>query len=250
MGIDTIWQRYWDGDASARDELMINYLPLVRYVASTIGVPSHVDHADLEAYGVFGLADAIERFKPELGFKFETYGVRRIRGAILDQLRSLDWVPRSVRATARRIDHAMAALEAELHREPTTVELAERLDIDLEELHAAMALVSNSHQGSLDEASSRGEDGERASLGERIGDPSVEDQAFAAALESTVRAKLMDALPRLDERDRAIVAMHYLEDMSLGDIARVLSVTESRACQMVAKANHAVRRELLELAHA
>lgn len=248
MAVDHLWNRYWEGDPGARDELMVSYLPLVRYVASTIGVPAHVDHADLEAYGVFGLADAIERFRPELGFKFETYGVRRIRGAILDHLRSLDWVPRTVRSSARKIDRAMAELEAQLHREPTAAEVAEHLGLTEEELHAQLSLVANSNQGSLDESSATLE-GERASLGDQLGDASVEDQAFAAALESQVRSAVLACLPRLEERDRMIIALHYLEDVTLGGIAEILEVTESRACQMVAKANLAMRRELLELAH-
>src|SRR3954447_9666189 len=126
----------WDGYRSrpsrdARDRLILHYSPLVKYVAGRVGVglPQNVEQSDLVSYGIFGLIDAIEKFDPDRGFKFETYAIARIKGAILDELRSFDWVPRSVRAKGRAVERAFSKLEARLHRSPSEAELAEELDM-------------------------------------------------------------------------------------------------------------------------
>src|SRR5881392_2897673 len=133
-----LWRRYKDqGDERARERLVVAYSPLVKFIAGRMasGLPSHVEEADLISYGLLGLIAAIDRFEPEREIKFETFAVARIKGAIIDELRSLDWVPRSVRARARDVEKAHAALEGELGRAPTDEEMAARLHMDTEEFN-------------------------------------------------------------------------------------------------------------------
>ena len=137
-----LWRRYKEeGDATARERLVVAYSPMVKFVAGRLGagLPSHVEDADLISYGLVGLIGAIERFEPERGIKFETFAMTRIRGAIIDELRSLDWVPRSVRSRAREIEAAQAKLEHELQRAPSEAELAAKLDMTEEELQSVAA---------------------------------------------------------------------------------------------------------------
>src|SRR5688500_14090274 len=133
----TLWQEYRaTRDRGVRDRLILTYAPLVKFVAGRLGsgLPAHVDESDLVSYGLLGLIGAIERFDPDREIKFETYAISRIKGAIIDELRSLDWVPRSVRSRAREIERAIGQLEAKLHRAPTDEEIAEKLGITTEEL--------------------------------------------------------------------------------------------------------------------
>src|SRR6187200_341115 len=149
-----LWRRYKDGgDEGARERLVVAYSPMVKFVAGRLGagLPSHVEDADLISYGLVGLIGAIERFEPERGIKFETFAMTRIRGAIIDELRSLDWVPRSVRSRAREIEAAQAKLEHELQRAPSEAELAEKLGITEDELQQSLLEIANSSVYALDE---------------------------------------------------------------------------------------------------
>ena len=150
----TLWQEYRrSNDQELRDRLILTYAPLVKFVAGRVGasLPSHVDEQDLVSYGLLGLIGAIERFDPDREIKFETFAMARIRGAIIDELRSLDWVPRSVRTRARQIERAIAALEKELHRAPTDEEIAKKLGVTEEELDDSLLEISRSSVGALDE---------------------------------------------------------------------------------------------------
>src|SRR5947199_479320 len=141
-GIVALWQRFGeDRQQPLRDRLVLHYAPLVKYVAGRVGtgLPAHVDVGDLVQSGIFGLVDAIEKFEPERGLKFETYAMQRIRGAILDDLRSQDWVPRSVRSRARDVERALERLEAKLQRTATDAELAEELEISVDDLRELFA---------------------------------------------------------------------------------------------------------------
>ena len=149
-----LWRSYRkSGDAGMRDRLILTYAPLVKFVAGRIssGLPSHVDENDLVSYGLLGLIGAIERYDPDRDVKFETYAIARIKGSIIDELRAMDWVPRSVRSRAREIERAIAKLEAELHRSPTDEEIAEKLGIELEELDQSLLDISRSSIAALDE---------------------------------------------------------------------------------------------------
>src|SRR3982750_4525225 len=149
-----LWRRYKDtGDPRAREQLVLAFSPLVKYVAGRMstGLPGHVEEADLISYGLLGLISAIERFDLSREIKFETFAMTRIKGSIIDELRSLDWVPRSVRARAREIERANAKLEHELHRAPTDQEMAEQLGVDVEEFQESLVRISNSSVVALDE---------------------------------------------------------------------------------------------------
>src|SRR3712207_8014867 len=152
--VERLWADYKTGrDQSVRDQLILHYSPLVKYVAGrvAVGLPQNVEQADLVSYGIFGLIDAIVKFDPERGYKFETYAMARIKGAILDELRSIDWVPRSVRAKAKSVERTMAKLEADLRRAPNDEEIAAELGISLGALQGIYTQISNAGLVALDE---------------------------------------------------------------------------------------------------
>ena len=234
-----LWRRYKaDGDPRARERLVLAYAPLVKYVAGRMasGLPSHVEEADLISYGLIGLISAIERFEPERGIKFETFAITRIKGSIIDELRSLDWVPRSVRARAREIERANAKLEHELQRAPTDQEIADRLELSLDEFQDSLLRISNSSVVALDELWTVSDaSGDQVSLLDTIHDPQAVDPA--GELDATeMKDRLADAIARLPEREKLVVALYYYENLTLREIGEVLGVTESRVSQLHTKA--------------
>ena len=234
-----LWVEYKrTGDRKSRDELIVEYSPLVRRVAARVGagLPSQVDHADLISYGVFGLIDAIDKYDPERPVKFETYAVSRIRGAIIDELRSLDWIPRSIRSRAREIERAHATLEAKLHRNPTDAEMAEFLEVTPHEYRATMKVLSNTNILALDEVTSAGSDRTEAmTLLDTLHDANALDPAGSMESEET-QYLLARAIDQLGEREKFVLALYYFENMTLAEIGAVLGVTESRISQMHTKA--------------
>ncbi len=234
-----LWRRYKeDGDATARERLVVAYSPMVKFVAGRLGagLPSHVDDADLISYGLLGLIGAIERFEPERGIKFETFAMTRIRGAIIDELRSLDWVPRSVRARAREIEAAQAKLEHELQRAPTEAELADHLNISEEMLQSSLLEIANSSVYALDELWTVSDaSGDKVSLLDTISDPRAEDPQESLA-SSEIKDRLTEAIASLPEREQLVVALYYYEGLTLREIGEVLGVTESRVSQLHTKA--------------
>ncbi|MBA3621200.1 MAG: RNA polymerase sigma factor WhiG [Euzebyales bacterium] len=242
-----LWQRYKvDEHPSVRERLILQYSPLVKYVAGrvSVGLPATIEHADLVSYGMFGLIDAIEKFDLEKGVKFETYAITRIRGAIIDELRSIDWIPRSVRAKARNVEQAMASLELQLRRTPTEQELADELSIGIKELRAMLTQVSLVSVVALDE-SFGGEDNDRQSLIDTLQDPKAADPQ-ASFEDSELRSMLGEALNRMGEREKTVLVLYYFEGMTLAQIGEVLGVTESRVCQMHTKAVLGLRTKLRE----
>lgn len=230
-----------------RNTLMVEYAPLVKYVAGRVGVglPNSIENDDLTGMGVFGLADAIEKFEPERGYKFETYAVQRIRGAIIDELRASDWVPRSVRTKVRDIEKAFAALETELGRTPTEAEVAAHMGITVKELQTTFSQVSNTNVVALDDLMHRGGDGDDSSttLGDRLTDERVELPGVGVEDEET-KAALLHAVRDLPQRDRIVITLYYFENLTLAEIGQVLGVTESRVCQLHTKATIALRTKL------
>jgi RNA polymerase sigma factor for flagellar operon FliA len=245
-----LWRRYKvDGDASARERLVVAYSPLVKFVAGRLGagLPSHVEDADLISYGLMGLIGSIERFEPERGIKFETFAMTRIRGAIIDELRSLDWVPRSVRARAREIEAAQAKLEHELQRAPSEEELAAKLGIDEEELRSSLLDIANSSVYALDELWTISDSsGDSVSLLDTISDPRADDPQESLA-SSEVKDRLTDGISSLPEREQLVIALYYYQNLTLREIGEVLGVTESRVSQLHTKAVMRLKSALQEV---
>jgi RNA polymerase sigma factor FliA len=246
----SLWERFKaTGDAGTRERLILHYSPLVKYVAGRVGVglPPNIEQADLVSYGIFGLIDAIEKFDITRAIKFETYAISRIRGAIIDELRAIDWIPRSVRYKAREVERAYAALEGELHRTPTEPEVAERLGMTLDELHQVFSQVSYVNVVALDELLTvGGEKGDKLSLVDTLEDTKAEDPVAAFETEET-KVLLARAINQLPEREKIVVTLYYYEGLTLAEIGRVLGVTESRICQMHTKAVLQLRAKMSEV---
>jgi RNA polymerase sigma factor for flagellar operon FliA len=244
-----LWRRYKrNGDQQARERLVVAYSPLVKYVSGRMasGLPAHVDEADLISYGLVGLINAIERFELEREIKFETYAITRIKGAIIDELRSLDWVPRSVRQRAREIERANAKLEHKLQRAPTDEEMADELGMSVDDFQAALLQISNSTVAALDELWSVSDaSGDQVSLLDTLQDPDAPDPA-AVMDQIDLKDRVADAIARLPEREKLVVALYYYENLTLREIGEVLGVTESRVSQLHTKAVLRLRSRLTE----
>jgi RNA polymerase sigma factor for flagellar operon FliA len=244
-----LWRRYKSsGDERARERLVVAYSPLVKYVSGRMasGLPAHVDEADLISYGLVGLISAISRFEPEREIKFETYAITRIKGAIIDELRSLDWVPRSVRSRARSIEKANAKLEHRLQRAPSDEEMALELEMTVQEFQDALLQISNSTVAALDELWTVSDaSGDQVSLLDTLHDPDAPDPA--AVLDQTeLKDRVADAIARLPEREKLVVALYYYENLTLREIGEVLGVTESRISQLHTKAVLRLRSRLTD----
>ena len=243
------WEEYKsESRPSAREALILNYSPLVKYVAGrvAVGLPANVEQSDLVSYGIFGLIDAIEKYELDRGIKFETYAISRIRGAIIDELRAIDWVPRSVRFKAREIEKAYAALENKLKRPPSDPEIAKELDISVDDLNHIYSQLSNVSLVALDELMNvEGGQGDKLSLIETL-----EDTRAVGPVE-TIEADemkniLTTAINRLPEREKIVITLYYYEGLTLAEIGKVLGVTESRICQMHTKAVLGMRGKISE----
>ena len=206
-----LWHQ-WKSSASpeARERLILHYAPLVKYVASRVatGLPASVEQADLVSYGMFGLIDALGKFEPGRGNKFETYAIPRIKGAIIDELRAMDWVPRSVRFKARELEKAHTDLESMLKRQPTEKEMSERLGISVRELHEVVSQISFVSVLALDEMVSVGADrGEQVSLLDTLADKNLDPTSGVEGQET--RGMLAAAINSLSEREKIVVTLYY-----------------------------------------
>lgn len=248
--IHALWAEYKrTGDPAIRDQLILHYSPLVKYVAGrvSVGLPANIEQSDLVSYGIFGLIDAIDKFDLDREIKFETYAIARIKGAIIDELRSIDWVPRSVRAKARALEKAFAHLENIHKRPPTDEEVAAEMGLsvgDLQELYTQISFVGLI---ALDELLNiGGEQGEGLTLGDTLADQRSEDPVAAYEVEE-MKDVLAEAINRLSEREKIVVTLYYYEGLTLAEIGQVLGVTESRVCQMHTKAVFQLRARLLDM---
>ena len=233
-----LWQEYRrTRDRAVRDRLILTYAPLVKFVAGRLGsgLPAHVDEGDLVSYGLLGLIGAIERYDPDREIKFETYAITRIKGAIIDELRALDWVPRSVRARARDIERAIAELEKKLHRAPTDEEIAGKLGLTQEELDNSLTEISRSSIAALDELWTASDGGDQIALLDTIED-TLGPEPQSALAETEMREALGESIARLPEREKLVVTLYYYEELTLREIGEVLGVTESRVSQLHTKA--------------
>jgi RNA polymerase sigma factor FliA len=227
-----------DGDEQAREQLILNYSPLVKFVAGRIAVnlPATVENADLISYGLFGLIDALEKFDTGRGIKFETYAISRIKGAIIDELRALDWVPRSVRSRAREIERAITALESRLKRTPEDAEVAAELGISTKELQDIFTKLSYTSVMSFDEIwAPSSERDDKASLASTLRDEDAENPVDIFESEE-LKDVLAAAIEHLPERERTVIVLHYFKGLALKEIGQILGVTESRVSQLHTKA--------------
>lgn len=231
--LDGAWSHWVDGrEPRAREWLVVNYSGLVKFVAGRLGagLPKSVDTADLVSAGVFGLMDAIDKFDPNHGVKFETYAVPRIRGAILDSLRALDWVPRSVRSRSRSVQNAISELEHTLGRAPNEEEIAAHLEIAVEELQKWLSDIASGTVGPLDHL---------------VGDAAPRTEAADAAIEDrSMRDHMRAEIKKLPDRERTVLVLYYDENLTLSEIGEVLGVTESRVSQIHSKAVLQLRSRL------
>jgi RNA polymerase sigma factor for flagellar operon FliA len=238
-----IWRQYKaSGDRALRDRLILTFAPLVKYVAGKLGawLPPDFDQEDLVAYGLLGLIGAIERFEPAGGAKFETYAIARIRGAMIDELRSLDWVPRMVRERAEEVVRAMAELELRHKRTPSDEELASELGISVGELEESLMQIARSSVVALDELW-RG--GESAAPDDAIEDPQTPDPAERPLEDDALRV-LAEAITHLPDRERLVVTLHYYEELTLRELGEVLNLTEAEAAALRVRAILRLRARL------
>lgn len=237
--IEKLWKDYKkSNNQEVRDKLIIHYAPLVKYVAGrlSISLPKNVDTEDLISYGIFGLIDAIEKFDLKRQIKFETYAISRIKGAIIDELRSLDWVPRSVRHHAKELEKVYIELENRLKRVPTDEELAEALGLSIKELHSLLNQLSYTSLVALEELWTGGSDtDERMALIHTIKDKDDKSPAVMYEFEE-MKQIIAGAIEKLPKREQIVVALYYYEGLTLKEIGEVLGVTESRVSQLHTKA--------------
>ena len=242
-----LWQQYKNNkNAQAREKLILNYLPMVRYIAGRISpsLQGYFEYDDLVSAGVYGLINAIERFNPDLGYKFETFAFSRIKGSILDWLRSLNWIPQSVFRKSKELENALWELEQKLGRPPADEEVAAYLNMSSEEYKrlivqtAPVTLVSlDDHLGPADDG------GDNSPLQEMIADAQAADPVLSfEAME--VKKILIQAIDKLPERERLVVALYYYEGLTLKEIGQVIGVSESRVSQLHTKAIIRLRGQL------
>lgn len=235
--VDTAWEAWHvSQEHTAREWLVVHYASLVKFVAGRLGagLPRSVDTGDLVSAGVFGLMNAIDRFDPEQGAKFETYAIPRIRGAILDGLRALDWVPRSVRSRSRQIQDAIAELEHQLGRAPTDEEIAAELQIEVVELEKWLADVATGSVGPLD----------HVAMDSTPSHGDAQSQPGSALEEGELRDAMRQEISKLPEREQAVLVLYYDDGLTLAEIGEALGVTESRISQIHAKAVLQLRSRL------
>jgi RNA polymerase sigma factor for flagellar operon FliA len=247
--METLWKDYKEsGSKVAKDKLLLEYAHLVKFIAHRLAVnlPSSVDRNDLTSAGILGLIKAVETFEPERGFKFETYAAHKIRGAILDELRALDWVPRSVRQKARDLQKTYAKLENELGRLPYDDEVCESLGISLKEFEDLLSDVAPATLISLEEAMpDRSSDSKELRVIDTIEDPGSSNPLKELGF-MEVKSILKDAIANLPEKEKLVVALYHYEELTLKEIGVVLDITESRVSQIHSKAILKLRSKLLQ----
>lgn len=242
-----LWHQYKESrDQRIKDSLIMKYASFVKYVAGRIAVnlPSNVEFDDLVSYGILGLIDAIDKYDPERKVKFKTYAKTRIRGAIFDELRVLDWTPRSIRQKARKLEKAYAKLEGKLGRDATDEEIAEFLKIDISELHKLFDETKKSLLLSLDEIFY---DDEEGSSRFDFVENQKSDNPQTKIEEAEAKRILADAIAKLSERERMVITLYYYEDLTSKEIGKILGVSDSRVSQLHTKAILRLRGRLARL---
>ena len=246
---EELWDLYKRGrDPSIREAFIKQYAPLVKYVAGkvAVGMPHSVEFDDLVGFGVFGLLDAIDKYDPNKNVKFKTYAVTRIRGAIFDELRSIDWVPRSVRQKTREIEETIGSLEAQLGRTVSDQEIAAALGMNEDEFLKTMLKISGTSVLSLSDVWYAGDETDRISIGESIESP-VSMNPDVIVEKEEIRRVIVEAINELPEKEKKVLVLYYYEDLTLKEIGQVLEVTESRVSQLHTKAILRLRAKLTNI---
>jgi len=246
---EELWQEYRKTrDPKIREFFIKQYAPLVKYVAGrvAVGMPNNVEFDDLVGFGVFGLIDAIEKYDTEKNVKFKTYAVTRIRGAIFDELRLIDWVPRSVRQKTREVETTISSLEAQLGRTASDQEIASAMGLDESEYMKVIQKISGTSIISLNDLWYSGDENDKVSIGDSIESPSSMNPDVMVVNEE-IRRVIVDAINELPEKEKKILVLYYYEDLTLKDIGRVLQVTESRVSQLHTKAVLHLRSKLTNI---
>ncbi|MBM7023371.1 RNA polymerase sigma factor WhiG [Treponema sp. Marseille-Q4523] len=246
---DRLWEEYRKTKSQAlRDAFIRQYMPLVKYVAGkvSVGMPGSVEFDDLVGFGQFGLLDAIEKYDPSKNVKFKTYAVTRIRGAIFDELRQIDWVPRSVRQKSREIEDAINTLESRLGRTASDAEIAESLGVSEDDYHRIIMKVSGTSVLSLNDVWHNGDDAANASIGDSIESPSSMNPDAIVEREE-IKKVIVQAINELPEKEKMVIVLYYHEDLTFKEIGQVLNVSESRISQLHTKANLRMRAKLTNL---
>lgn len=246
---DELWALYRENkDPAIRDHLIRQYSPLVKYVAGkvAVGMPQNVEFDDLVGYGVFGLFDAIEKFDPGKHVKFKTYAVTRIRGAIFDELRSIDWVPRSVRQKTREVEQVIRDLEASLGRAASDQEIANAMGISVKDFEKTMLKISGTSILSLNDVWYTGEESDNVSIADSIeSSPSLNPDVIVEKDE--IRRVIVQAIQELPEKEKKVLVLYYYEDLTLKEIGVILKVTESRISQLHTRAIMRLRAKLTNI---
>lgn len=245
-----LWEQYkTNHDQRIKDALIMKYASFVKYVAGRIAVnlPSNVEFDDLVSYGILGLIDAIDKYDPERNVKFKTYAKTRIRGAIFDELRVLDWTPRSIRQKARKLEKAYAKLEGKLGRDAKDEEIAEYLNIDISELHKLFDETKKSLLLSLDEIFYDDEEG--SSRFDFVEDQKSDNPQLKIE-EAEAKKILADAISKLSDRERMVITLYYYEELTSKEIGKILGVSDSRVSQLHTKAILRLRGRLSRIKEA
>ena len=247
-----LWRRYRnEGLREIRDFLAEKYAPLVKYVAGkvAIGMPQNVEFDDLVSYGSFGLLDAIEKFDPDRDIKFKTYAMTRIRGAVFDELRSIDWIPRSIRQKAKQLEETIAMLENKMGHTVDDEDIAKELNISTDELQSLLTKISGTSIISLNDIWYLGDDNDEVSFMETLESPANLNPDSLIEKEE-IKAVIVEAIKQLPDKEKKVIVLYYYEDLTLKEIGEVLDVTESRISQLHTKAIMRLRGKLMRMKNA
>ena len=238
--------KYNEIPAPLKEQIVLEHTPLIRYIVNRIAVrlPSHIELDDLHNTGVIGLMDAIEKYDPDKNCKFKTYAEFRIKGAILDQLRSLDWVPRSVRQKSRKLEKAYGEVEQRLGRAATEDEVADSLGLEIGKFHGLLNQVRGVSLVNLEEIRGTNSDGDRAGTFADIIEDVHAVNPFASLKVLETKQVISDTISTLPEKERLVVSLYYYEDLNMKEIGNILGITESRVCQIHTKAVLRLRSKL------
>jgi len=244
-----LWREYVQArEPEIRNYFIKKYAPLVKYVAGkvAVGMPHNVEFDDLVSYGTFGLLDAIEKYDPSKEVKFKTYAMTRIRGAVFDELRTIDWIPRSIRQKAKQIEKIIVELENKLGRTVEDEEIAKELDLSLEEFHMLVSKISGTSLVSLNDIWHGNDDSDELSFMETIESPSNMNPDVMVEREE-IKTIIIESIQKLPEKEKKVIVLYYYEDLTLKEIGEVLEVTESRVSQLHTKAIMRLRGRLAQM---